>query len=71
MIDIQGIGPGFPILPEELEKERYKDIKTRAGKIAFLRAMGKDVKVAEVHQGIAKAEGALKWIDEVFNRDDG
>jgi hypothetical protein len=71
MIDIQGVGPGLPIMPEELEKERLKDIKTRAGKIAFLRAMGKDVKVAEVHPGIVKAEGALKWIDEVLNREHG
>ncbi len=72
MIDIKGIGPGFPILPEEIDKERLKrlkEIKTEAGKLAFLRAMGNDVKVAEVHQGVSKAEGALKWINEVFNKE--
>jgi len=71
MIEISGIGPGFPILPEDLEKDkRFKDIKTQAGKIAFLRAMGKDVRVAEIHAGITKAEGALKWINDVFNKED-
>lgn len=69
MIEVKGVGPGGPINPEEIERERHKEIKTRLGKIAFLTALGKDARVSKVSAGIAKAEGALKWIEEVFRQD--
>lgn len=68
-MEIKGVGPGIPILPEDMERERLKEIKTRLGKVAFLTALGKDANVSRVSPGISKAEGALKWIEEVFRRE--
>lgn len=68
MIDIKGVGPGMPILPEDTERERLKEIKTRLGKVAFFTALGKDATVSRTSPGIARAEGALKWIEEVFRK---
>jgi hypothetical protein len=69
LIGIQGVGPGGPIFPEDVERERLKEIKTRLGKVAFLTALGRDARVSRVTQGIARAEGALKWIEEVFEQE--
>jgi hypothetical protein len=69
LIDIKGIGPGIPILPEDMERERLKEIKTRLGKVAFLTALGKEASVSRTSPGIARAEGALKWIEEVFRQE--
>lgn len=70
MVEIKGIGPGGPIIPhEDIERERFKEIKSRVGKIAFAEAMGNNAKISSVSQGIARSEGALKWIDEVFGRE--
>jgi len=69
MIEISGIGPGGPIMPEDLERERLKEIKTRLGKIAFMTALGKDARVSTVSHGITRSEGALKWIEEVFRQE--
>lgn len=69
MIEIHGVGPGGPIFPEDVERERLKEIKTRLGKVAFLTALGRDARVSRVTQGIARAEGALKWIEEVFEQE--
>lgn len=68
MIDVKGVGSGMPILPEDMERERLKEIKTRSGKVAFLTALGKDAHVSRISPGIARAEGALKWIEEVFRQ---
>ena len=68
MIEVKGVGPGGPIYPEDIERERLKEIKTRLGKIAFLTALGKDARVSTVSPGITKSEGALKWIEEVFRQ---
>lgn len=69
MIEVRGVGPGGPIFPEDLERERLKEIKTRLGKVAFLTALGRDAQVSRVYPGIARAEGALKWIEEVFEQE--
>lgn len=69
MIEVKGVGPGGPIYSDEVEKDRLKDIKSRAGKIAFIRAMGEEARVSSVHQGISRSEGALKWIEEVFSKE--
>lgn len=70
MIEIKGMGPTGPIIPhEEVERERLKEIKSRAGKIAFTEVLGKSSKVSIVSHGISRAEGALKWIDEIFGRE--
>lgn len=67
MKEIHGLGAfGIsPYLSEDLLKQvRYADIKTRAGKIAYLLALGKDAKKPEVREGVHAARGALKWIKE-------
>ena len=69
MIDINNIGPGSVGLPQDIEFERKKEIKSRAGKIAFLTAMGQNSHVSEITPGIGKAEGALKWMEKVFKED--
>jgi len=69
MIDVNKIGPGAAGFPEEIERERKKEIRSRVGKIAFLTALGKNARVSEITPGISKAEGALKWIEEVFKED--
>ncbi len=68
MIEVKGIGGSGPIMPEDLERERLKEIKTRLGKIAFTALFGEKRRVQSTTPGIAKAEGALKWMDEVLNR---
>ena len=69
MIEIEGIGPRGPIMPEDIERERLKEIKTRLGKIAFAAALGKDARVSNISHGITRSEGALKWIEEVFRQE--
>jgi hypothetical protein len=69
LIDIKGVGPGGPIFPEDVERERLKEIKTRLGKVAFITALGRDARVSRISPGIARAEGALKWIEEVFGQE--
>lgn len=69
MIEVKGVGPGGPILPEDLERERLKEIKTRLGRAAFITALGKDAHVSRTSPGITRAEGALKWIEEAFKQE--
>jgi hypothetical protein len=69
LIEIKGIGPGGPILPEDIERERLKEIKTRLGKVAFIMALGKDAHVSRISPGITRAEGAIKWIEETFKQE--
>jgi len=69
--EIKGIGPGGPIIPpDDIERERLKEIKSRVGKIAFTTVYGNKAKVSSVTAGITKAEGALKWIEEVFSKEE-
>jgi len=69
MIEIKGLGSGMPIPPEEVDRERLKEIKSRTGKIAFARLFSEKGRIAHVSQGIARSEGALKWIFEVINEE--
>jgi hypothetical protein len=67
MKDISGIGAfGYlPYLSEDLIKQaKYKDIRTRAGRVAYLLALGKDAKKPQVKEGVYEARGALKWLKE-------
>ena len=71
LTEIKEIGPGMPVIPpEEIERERLKKIKSKVGQIAFITAFGAKAKVSSVTAGIARSEGALKWIDEVFGREE-
>ena len=56
-----------PIPSEDLLKQiRLTNIKTRAGRIAYLMVLGEDATLGRVVAGISKADGALKWISKVL-----
>ena len=69
MIEVKGIGAA-PIFPEDIERERLKEIKSRVAKVAFATLFGDKRKVSSTTPGIAKAEGALKWIEEVMKKEE-
>lgn len=73
MKEIYGIGSfGFvPYLSDDLIKQaRYAEIKTRAGKVAYLLTLGKEAKKPEIKDGVHEARGALKWIKEVLEHEE-
>lgn len=73
MIDVHGIGAFgiVPFLSEDLLKQsKLANIKTRAGKIAYLMSLGKKAKKPQVKEGVYEARGALKWIAEVLMEDE-
>ncbi|MFA5113146.1 MAG: hypothetical protein WC529_02485 [Candidatus Margulisiibacteriota bacterium] len=67
MIDMSGVGAyGYlPYLSDDLVKQaKYNDIRTRAGKVAYLMTLGKEAKKPQVKEGVHDARGALKWLKE-------
>jgi hypothetical protein len=69
MIEIHGIGAFgiVPFLNEDLLKQaKLANIKTRAGKVAYLLTLGEKAKKPQVKEGVHEARGALKWIEEVL-----
>jgi hypothetical protein len=72
MADIHGIGAFgiVPYLSEDLLKQiKFSDIKTRAGKIAYLATLGDKAKKPRIKEGVHEARGALKWIAEVLKEE--
>ena len=73
MKDIHGLGAfGLaPFMSEDLLKQvKYANIKTRAGKIAYLTSLGKNAKKASVKEGVYEARGALKWIADCLKEEE-
>ena len=73
MKDIHGLGAfGIsPYLSEDLLKQvKYGNIKTRAGKIAYLASLGEKAKKPQIKEGIYEARGALKWIIEEISKEE-
>lgn len=71
MTEIHGLGAFgiVPYLSEDLLKQvKYSGIKTRAGKIAYLTALGEKAKKPEIGEGVHEARGALKWIKEELEK---
>lgn len=69
MKEIHGLGAFgiVPFLSEDVIKQaRFADIRTRAGKLAYLMTLGEKAKKPEIKPGIHEARGALKWIEQVF-----
>ena len=69
MFDIHGIGAygTVPFLSEDLLKQvKFANIKTRAGKVAYLLTLGDKAKKPVVREGIEEARGALKWIASIL-----
>lgn len=73
MIDVSGIG-AYGIVPflsdDVLKQAKYANIKTRAGKVAYLLSLGKKARKPQVKEGVYEARGALKWIAEVLREDE-
>ncbi|MEE8638218.1 MAG: hypothetical protein V3T21_04135 [Candidatus Margulisiibacteriota bacterium] len=69
MVEIHGIGAFgiVPFLSEDLLKQtKLANIKTRAGKVAYLLTLGEKAKKPKIKEGVHEARGALKWITEVL-----
>jgi hypothetical protein len=67
--EIRKVKPGAskPVHPEgEIKKDRYKDIKSKLGKAAFMETFGNKRPVLRVSSGIQRSEEALKWIADSF-----
>jgi hypothetical protein len=65
MKNIHGLG-AFGIMPylndDLLKQIKYANIKTRAGKIAYLLSAGPNAQKPEMGDGVHEARGALKWM---------
>ncbi|MBU0671405.1 MAG: hypothetical protein KJ732_00085 [Candidatus Margulisbacteria bacterium] len=72
MIDVHGIG-AFGIVPflsdDLLKQSKLANIKTRAGKVAYLLTLGEKAKKPKVKEGVHEARGALKWISEILKEE--
>jgi hypothetical protein len=72
MVDIHGMG-AFGLTPylseDQIKQARFANIKTRAGKVAYLLAMGGNAKKPQVKEGVYEARGALKWIAAVLEEE--
>lgn len=56
-----------PIPSEDLLKQiRLNNIKTKAGRLAYLLLLGENAALGGIHDGIKKAEGALKHVARVL-----
>jgi|GEM_PF-907667 hypothetical protein len=74
MIDLGGVGAYgiVPFLSEDLLKQaKLANIKTKAGKVAYLTSLGDKAKKPVVRDGIDEARGALKWISSILESLDG
>jgi hypothetical protein len=73
MTEIHGIG-AFGIVPflsdDVLKQTKLANIKTRAGKVAYLLSLGEKAKKPQVKEGVHEARGALKWISEILKEGD-
>ena len=56
-----------PIHSEEVEKKRFKEIKTMLGEAAFIKAFGDKRTIMKVSEGIQRSQGALKWISDLLS----
>ncbi len=57
----------IPYLSEDLMKQlKYANIKSRAGKIAYLLMLGEKARKPRIKEGIYEARGALKWIASIL-----
>jgi hypothetical protein len=73
MKDIHGLG-AFGIAPfmsdDLLKQAKYANIKTRAGKMAYLAALGEKAPKPEIREGVHEARGALKWIADQLSKEE-
>jgi hypothetical protein len=61
-----------PIPSEDLLKQiKLNQIKTKAGKVAYLVLHGEKAALGGIANGIGRAEGAIKWITRVLEERTG
>jgi hypothetical protein len=73
MKEIHGLGAfGIsPFMSDDLLKQvKYANIKSRAGKMAYLAALGEKAPKPEIKEGIHEARGALKWIADQLSKEE-
>jgi hypothetical protein len=69
MIEIHGLGAYgiVPFLSEDLMKQiKFANIKSQAGKIAYILTLGDKAKKPQIKEGVEEARGALKWVAEIL-----
>ncbi|MFH1386686.1 MAG: hypothetical protein ABIH50_03370 [bacterium] len=70
MININSLGAfGIaPFMSDDIIKQvkKFGNIKTEAGRYAYVLSLGKNAKKPQVKEGIYEARGALNWIREVL-----
>jgi len=60
----------YPFMSEDIFKQaKYMNIKTRAGKIAYVMSLGDRAQRATIEAGVDGARGALKWIKGFLEED--
>ena len=71
-MDINAVGAfGFMLFMNEEINKKFREIKSQAGRIAYLASLGKK-RAAKPHikEGVYEAKGALKWISNVLDEED-
>ncbi|MBU0630017.1 MAG: hypothetical protein KKC80_03760 [Candidatus Margulisbacteria bacterium] len=72
MSELYGLG-SFGIVPhlsdDALKQAKYADIKSQAGRIAYLSAAGRRGGKPTTEEGIKPAKGALKWIAKLLEEE--
>jgi len=72
MTDGMGIGAYgiYPFLSEDLIKQsKYSQIKTKAGRIAYILSLGEKAPKPRIEDGVDEAKGALKWIKKYLEEE--
>lgn len=73
MKEVSGLGSYgiVPFMSEDLLRQlKYVNIKTRAGKIAYLMTLGEKASKPSVTKGVYEARGALKWIAKILEEEE-
>ena len=63
---LSGFGLPHSLSDDMLKQTRLANIRTRAGKMAYLLSLGKKAKKPQIKEGVYEARGALKWIEEIL-----
>jgi len=70
MHDVHSLGAYgiHPFMSDDVFKQaKYANIKTKAGKIAYILSLGKKAPKPHIEDGVEPAHGALKWIGRVLD----
>jgi len=75
MPDFFGLGAFgiHPFMSDDVFKQvKYAQIKTKAGKIAYILTLGEKATKPKIEEGVtAEAKGAIKWIKKMLDEKEG